>query len=385
MKKEDVLGAIAYLLILAIAITFGLSVLREHSTNSGLESGYYILFVLIAIVVGIVFNGFMFELAHLLGAKIGGYIVTSFNVLGLCWYKDNNNKIKFKFKSFDGLTGETKIIPNEKSKKPSNPSPYLLFGTLFYGVEIVLAVIFFSFVKDLKDNLVLVNAGYFVLTVAVLGGMIYLYNILPFHLDATTDGYRLTMVSNPKNKIAFNELLRVQNEIEKGNMNVEIKTFTEITNFTADLNLNKVYTLLDKKEYDEAEVLLDDIIKNKENIGEKVLLRARAQKIYINIMNKTLDDAKKYYDECVPIQERRNISNDVSMPSIRAYLLMSGLLDKSKSECLIALNNVYKALKHVPTNRKEIEISLFNEALQKVIDVHPSWGLDGYLLVINKK
>ena len=86
------------------------------------------------------------------------------------------------------------------------------------------------------------------------------------------------------------------------------------------------------------------------------------------------------YDKEVPVSERREISNDVSMASIRAYLLMSGLLDKSRSECIIALNNVYSAFKHTPKNRQHTELVLFNEALQKVVDAHPDWELEGYKL-----
>ena len=188
------------------------------------------------------------------------------------------------------------------------------------------------------------------------------------------------MVSNPKNKLAFNELLRVQYEIEQGNNDVEVMVFDEITNFTADLNLNRVYALLDKKEYQQAEEILDKIINAKEEVSGKVYIRARAQKIYINLVNKNLDDARAYYDKEVPVSERREISNDISMASIRAYLLMSGLLDKSRSECIIALNNVYRAFKHTPKNRQAVEITLFNEALDKVIQVHPDWELDGYKL-----
>ena len=190
---------------------------------------------------------------------------------------------------------------------------------------------------------------------------------------------------SPKNKAAFNELLRVEYQMAKGDENVEIKVFDEITNFTADLNLNRVYALLDKKEYKAAEEILDKIIDAKEEISEKVFIRARAQKIYINLITKNLDEAKEYYDKEVPVSERREISNDVSMASIRAYLLMSGLLDKSRSECIIALNNVYRAFKHTPKNRQPIEIALFNEALDKVIAAHPDWELEGYRLQEVKK
>ena len=200
-----------------------------------------------------------------------------------------------------------------------------------------------------------------------------------------TDGYRLTMVSNPKNKEAFNELLRVEHEIEMGNTDIEVKVFDDITNFTADLNLNKVYALLDQKKYQEAEEILDKIIAAKDSVSAKVHIRAIAQKVFINLSTKPLEEAKEYYEKEVPVAERREISNDVSMASIRAYLLMSGLLDKSRSECIIALNNVYRAFKHTPKNRQETEVMLFNEALERVISAHPDWELEGYKLEIKAK
>ena len=283
-----------------------------------------------------------------------------------------------RFTSYDGLTGETKIVPKEGMVDKANPIPYLFFGSLFFILEAVVVMVIFSIFRNSEEPL-LKDLAYSVLTIGAIGLVILIYNILPMHIDSMTDGYRLTMVSNPKNKAAFNELLRVEYEMAQGN-DVEIKIFDEITNFTADLNLNKVYALLDKKQYDEAEVILDKIIAAKEEVSEKVYIRSRAQKIYINLITKDLESSKEYYDKEVPVSERREISNDVSMASIRAYLLMSGLLDKSRSECIIALNNVYRAFKHTPKNRQHTEVVLFNEALQKVVDAHPDWELEGYKL-----
>jgi tetratricopeptide (TPR) repeat protein len=245
-------------------------------------------------------------------------------------------------------------------------------------------MVVFTLFKN-SSNKALTDVAYFVLTVGAIGLVILVYNILPFRIDSMTDGYRLTMVSNPKNRAAFNELLRVEYEIQQGNQDVEVKIFDEITNFTADLNLNKVYALLDKKEYAAAEEILDKIIAAKDGVDAKVYIRARAQKIYINLITRNLEEAKAYYDKEVPVSERREISNDVSMASIRAYLLMSGLLDKSRSECIIALNNVYKAFKKTPKNRQATELTLFNEALDKVIAAHPDWELEGYKLQVAEK
>ena len=382
MKKEDVVGLIVYLIIIALAVVFGLTVLQAHSAESGLYGFTYVLYIAGSVIFGAVFNSILFELAHVLGAKLGKYDIISVNVLGFCFFKEQGKR-KFRFSSFDGLTGETKIVPKKDMEDKANPYPYLLFGSLFFAVEAIAVMVSFTLLKNSEDT-ALKNVAYALLTVGAIGLVILFYNILPLHIDSMTDGYRLTMVSNPKNRAAFNELLRVEYEMQQGN-EVEVKLFDEITNFTADLNLNKVYALLDNREYQQAEEILDKIIEAKSSVDYKVYIRARAQKIYINLITKDLGAAKEYYDKEVPVSERREISNDVSMASIRAYLLMSGLLDKSRSECIIALNNVYRAFKKTPKNRQKTEVTLFNEALEKVVAAHPDWELDGYKLQIAEK
>ena len=383
MKKEDITGIIVYLGIIVLAVIFGLTVLQTHAAESTLQDFGYVAYIIGSVLAGALLNGILFEVAHVLGAKIGKYDILSVNILGLCFYKVEG-KTKVKFASFDGLTGETRIVPKKDMVDKANPYPYLFFGSIFYAVEAIAVMVVFSILKNTGDK-ALKDVAYSLLTIGAIGLVILIYNIIPLHIDSITDGYRLTMVSNPKNKAAFNELLRVEYEIEQGNTDVEIKVFDEITNFTADLNLNRVYTLLDKKEYAPAEEILDKIIAAKESVSGKVYIRARAQKIYINLITKNLEEAREYYDKEVPVSERREISNDVSMASIRAYLLMSGLLDRSRSECIIALNNVYRAFKHTPKNRQATEVMLFNETLQKVVDAHPDWDLEGYKLQIAEK
>ena len=313
MKKEDITGLIVYLIIIALAVIFGFTVLQTHNAESSFNGIGYVLYIIVSVVIGAVFNAVLFELAHIIGAKIGKYVILSVNILGFCFYKDGG-KTKFKFSSFDGLTGETKIVPKEGMVEKANPYPYLFFGSLFFVVEAIAVMVVFSIYRH-SDTAILKDVAYAALTIGAIGLVILLYNILPMKIDSMTDGYRLTMVSNPKNKAAFNELLRVEYEISQGNDNVEIKVFDEITNFTADLNLNRVYALLDKKEYKPAEEILDKIIAAKQEVSEKVYIRARAQKIYINLYTRNLEEAKEYYEKEVPVAERREISNDVSMAS----------------------------------------------------------------------
>ena len=382
MKKEDIAGLFIYLIMVALALVFGLTILQQHAANSGMERFVYFLYIFGAIVAGVIFNSIIYELGHVVGAKVGRYEILSVCILGFMFSK-LDGKLKFRFSSFDGLTGETKIVPKENAKKPADPTAFLWFGTLFYLIELIFIVAFFAFFSN-SNNEIMVNVAYFLLVIGAIGILIIFYNIVPIRVDSVTDGYRMKLVSNPKNKEAFNELLRVQHEIDKGNTDVEIKTFDVITNFTADLNLNKVYVLLDKNNFEEAEKLLDAIIEGKEGISNSTYLRARCQKIYIKIMTKSFDDARAYYEKEIPINERRDISKDVSMEAIRAYILMAGLFDKSRSECILALEKVYKAFKHTAKQIQKVEIKLFNEALNKIIELHKDWEFEDYLLTESK-
>ncbi len=382
MKKQDISGIVVYLLIVVFGLIYCFTVLRSYSTSQycGItDSLVYWLWIIGSIFAGIIFNAVLFELAHRAGAKTGRYIIISTNILGLCFFKDEQGKNKVRYKSFDGLTGETKIRPDPNAEKEPNPRPYLLFGSMFYAIEIIVIVTVFVLLTSLHNSIAS-DTAYFLLTMGVAGGAMLIYNIIPMRLDSITDGYRLTMVSNSKNKTAFNELLRVEYEISQGNTDVEIMTFDNITNFTADLNLNKVYVLLDKRDYVEAEKLIDLILTGKDEVSNSTYLRARSQKIFINLITRPLDEAAAFYNE-LDIKEIREISHDVSMPSIRTYILISGLIEKSESETLIALKNVEKAYKKTPDRRKHVERTLYNEALQKVIDTHPNWkDLNSYIL-----
>lgn len=373
MKREDLVSLLVYGLMILIAVLVGLFVISGlfetyHHSSGNANMGYAFLFV----IVSIIFNVLLFEFAHVIGAKIGGYKVMSFNVLGLCFYR-KENKWKFKFSNFDGLTGETKIAPkNEKT----SPRPFALSPLIAYGLEIAAClVIFFICSKQYAQTPSVGIACILTIMIITIGGMLELYNIFPAHLDSTTDGYRLIILSKKENIEAYNELMRIEAAYaEKQELN-DMKTFENITDFTSQVNLYSVYKHLKDKNFDEAEKLLDNIIKNKDKVSRDTRCSALAQKMYILLMNKPLDVSKKYYDEYLTSEDRRYISNDLSMQSIRAYLLISSMLDISEHEARFAISRVEKAKKRTAPGRLEIETELYQNALNKVDEVRPEWHI----------
>lgn len=379
MKKQDVAGLVIYLIMFAIAIVYGLTVLRTHAAESSIKGWFYALFILGALVAGILLNATLLEVGHILGAKVGGYNILSVTILGLCFYKKEKG-IGFKFSKFNGLTGETVITPKENGK--NNPRAYLSFGNLFITLFIIAFIVLFFVYNGLAvNNKPMYDYAYFFLTVAVISALILIYNVTPIELDTVNDGYRLRLISNPKNKEALNELLKVDYELSKGNKDVEIKTFSEITNFTASLNLNKVYQFLEKKQIKEAEEIIDTILNGKEELSSSIYLWVKSLRIALTILNKPLEEAEEFYQKEVGPQESRALSEDKgSLSSIRAYILIAGLFDKSKSECEYTLAYAQNAYKKVAKQRKEIEKELFNLSIDKITSIHPRWNLDDYKL-----
>ena len=97
MKKEDISGLIVYMIIFAVAIVFGLTVLQPYFVNSTYKEGIiYALVILGAIVVGVISSALLLELGHIIGAKIGKYQILSICILYLTFFKEEGkNKVKF--------------------------------------------------------------------------------------------------------------------------------------------------------------------------------------------------------------------------------------------------------------------------------------------------
>ena len=377
MKKQDIAGIIVYLIILALAAVFGLVVVRQFASKADMETGIFILYVGGAIVSGVIFNAILYELAHMVGAKIGGYNITSVCILGFTFYKEEK-KTKFKFASFDGLSGETKIVPKPNRKKPSNPIPYLIMGTVFYAIEVVAIVLLFSvFTREgapLNQN----RIAYFLIILMAVGGVLLFYNIIPFQLDSMTDGYRLRLVSGKKNRDAFNKMLL--GETSTGEVSEEGGE-EPVTSFAADLKLNQLYVCLNDEKYVEAEELADSIIESAnvdKKISHKVVFEATANKIFLVFINKEQEEVSKYFESHLSLQDRKQLSEESGLPFLRAYVLVSSLLDRSHSECFRSLNKVYKAYKKTAPERRALESRLFNKALELVNEKYPDWNVMDY-------
>jgi len=367
MRKEELRGLIIYTLMIIAAIIIGFTVIREQMATYGPSKMSSLGFIIIVLVVSYLVNVVGLELLHTLGAIFGGYKVTSFNVLGLTLYKKANSW-KVGFRDFDGISGETKIAPRKEKLNPNLQSWFPIFG---YAIELGLCIVVASIVKSNNSKAEwLIPASTIML---LIGSMMAFYNFVPLKLDSATDGYKMRLFTNPINVKAYNQMLEIQEKQRLGEKVEEILVFDEITEFTAEIDILAIYKYLDDEKFEEAEKIVDKLLENKKVLSIYDYNRLIAQKLYLVILTKPLEEAKQLYDEIAPTEIRRFIANDFSMPSIRAYVMIAGMIEGSESEVQFARQKVEKAKRRSLPSEVKSEEKLLEKAVDFVYKSHPKW------------
>ena len=372
MTKEDVFSLIIYIGMLGIALAVGFLVVMPAFNNGFLfdDSGARIGFLLGAIIVAILFNAILLEGGHLIGSKLGGYTILSFNLLGFCHYKekmdDGSYKAKFKFpKSFDGLTGETQIYPN---KEKANPMFYVFAPLVLFLLEIVAMYISIIMIPDTVNGIAndLNWIKYGLIIFATIGCMFILYNYFPTRLDSLTDGYKLTLLTKKINVEAYNEYLTILGLGLVEDETKEIKIFDELTDFTADVNMLSVYQAMIFDKYDYANTLLEQMILNGK-LSKYTVLEAKIEKAFIYFLTENNEEMlKKYFNETFNSEERKYIKKVNCLQTLRLYLLFEGLIEQSKSEIEYCKNKFKKLKDNENLALANIEEKLYLKALKRI-------------------
>ena len=369
MRKEEIRGLIVYTLMIIGAIIVGFTVLRNQMELYGPVKMSGFGFIIVVIIAAYLVNVIGLEVLHVLGAKAGGYKITGFNVLGFGWYKKEKNW-KFSFREFNGISGETVIAPNKEKLNANLQTWFPLFGFAF---ELASCIVVASIIKGSTNAniLWLVPASTIML---LIGSMLAFYNFIPLRLDSATDGYKIRLFTNPTNLKAYNQMLEINEKKRLGETVTDIPVFDEITEFTAEINAFSMYAKLESEKFEEAENIIDKLLENKKVLNVIDYKRLIAQKLYLVILNKPIEDAKRIYDEICPTEIRRFIANDISMQSIRAYVMIAGMIEGSESEVLFAETKIEKAKKRALASEIVAEEKLLEKAIDFVYKAHPKWN-----------
>ncbi len=359
MEKNELGTIIVYLIMFALIYLVGQTVIVVAISALELTTAEAWPYVLICMAISVLVFTLIYELGHIIGAKIGGYKLTYLNLFGLCWYK-KSDKWAFKFEGFEGLFSETRFTPISKDKK-SNPASFLRGGLIAFLISVLVALILYM-IKSVPATI-----KYGLLIYFGMGLVFVLYNIIPMKTDILNDGYRLKLLGKKENAEAYNEFMRIEDETRLGLEPENITVYKNITPMTILINRYAYYEALNKKDYKKAEEIVDIILSDMDALDTSTAYRYRFQKLYFVILNSSLEDASKYYWDVLESEDRKTLAKDNSIATKRVYLLVSGLINESLSESEIAIQGVKKRINKIEDAvAKKVELELYEKDIKAV-------------------
>lgn len=370
MEKNEFGSIIIYLIMFALLYLVGQTVivLVLNSIEAAINQFAYIL---ICTIASLILFTIIYELGHVIGAKIGKYKCVYFNIFGLCFYKDNE-KWKFKLDGFDGLFSETRFIPVNNEVK-SNPAHFLRGGIVSFLVSVVVGLGIFMV------NIIPETVRFSTLIYFAIGLVLLLYNIIPMKTDILNDGYRLKLLGSKENAEAYNDFMLIESNKRKGIITEDFKVYESITPMTVLINNYAYYKKLANKDFAGAEEIIDIILKNPDALDSNTIYRYRIQKLFFVIMNKSKEEASEYYWKEMSSYDRKFLSKDNYIPSKRVYLLVSGIINESFSESKIAIEGMKKRIDRLTDKvQKAVELELYATCIEKAMKALDSEDLIKY-------
>ena len=377
MKKNDVMGYVVYALMLGGAVGVGFGAIRPLLIDNDIISELPmpgVVLVLISVLAGTVLSALVLELGHLLGAKIGKYKVMSWNCLFICFKRDKNGKMKLTFSGYDGLTGETKVVPLDVEK--SNPRPMIFMPLALFLLEVILCVVLMVIGKN-SETRGMITIHIVGLVMLTAGCLIFGYNIFPAPLDSKNDGAYILIFNNSTNVKAYNQILLAEDKLSRGEDVGETEIYETVTEFTVKLNDVAMYKALNDKNYEEALRINEFTIKSRDSVNLRTYLNAVAQKMALDLYLKPFEEAKEEYIS-LKLEEKKFIANLSTGPAVRAYILISGLVEESEGETKIAMDKAESAIKNSGEDKRLAEEYLMKEALKMVVKKHKDWDFSEY-------
>lgn len=363
MKKEDLLTLLVYAVMVAIAIFVGVNIIAPAFVTLGIAGANQYLYAITTILAGFLINVILLEVGHMLGALAGGYAIKSVNILGLAFYEEDR-QFKLGIRPFEGLTGETIVTP---LKKKVFPKRFLLGGLMTFLFEMVGGLLIAYLVFQPEQWL-----RYATVVTIAIGGMLMIYNFMPFKLDTITDGYRLATLTTAKGSAAQEELQRIEKAYKEGRSPKPFKTFKELNTVSIQIYFHKIYQAIVDEDYAAAQKDLQ-LLQAYPRLSEVMQQKVMILMTYLYFQEKTLKSSSKYF-YALSSKQRKYLANDTNMSTLSTYLFVAGLIEESASEVAYTVERSKIALKKIfESGRKAAETIMFDRVYQLVKKKHPTW------------
>ncbi len=327
-----------------IGIWFGQRSTESFVVSAKFSSASY---YLISRLVGIPFTAIVYNLGKLIFAKIAGYQVIYFKLLGFTFdYTEEKMKVRFDIRDIRDVA--LQFAPKGEDTKKN---PHLLFaGGFIAEAVLVVATLIVFLVLSLKasDYSTPKIVGYTMLFATLFGFSIPLYELLPFRQDKPTDRFNILVTASSEDKAAYN-LVQINKKRELQGLDYLLPSFEDYESFYKARTLYGLYL---------SHLYSSQLEKANQTLSERRYLK------------KFYNDDDRYLEPVESLYLRYLIGDEAGAD--RIYLTRKSD-DKKISRVPQLLSNYRTALEILGRITKDRESILkLNEQFKKAVNEHPN-------------
>lgn len=336
----------------------------QRATFSLLTNENHYAYFLLPLIGGLLFTFLCYNGFKIIFAKISGYKVRYWEVLGFC-FDCSGEKRRFHYdvtKFFDVCL---RFYPKDDDLE-KNPRKIFLGGLVGELVVAILAIVLFFALGFRKTNGV-ASVGWGALFGLAYGFVIVLYEMIPLRQDYATDAFNLLKTKEKEDQKAFNIIL-VNKRRELQGLDFVLPEFEDYDSYYKAqtlyfLYLNNLYNSkleASVRVLDDMKYFLVDFPEDEKYVGP-------GEYIYLRYLIDDEQGADKLYLS-LKSDDKAMVRKPVTLANFRSALFVAAFVQKSKEkvDAVVAAHDAY--VKNIPqtSKRLEKEKELFEEVYKKI-------------------
>lgn len=366
------------LTLVYLGFLMGIYFAQQYSIQSITSDLSPFVFFLVAVVGGVLFSFFFYNLGKIVFASISGYRVVLIRILGLTIDKAGSKaKVSYEITQFFTLKLQFAPKDDDLSRNPK----LFFFGGLIFEAFLLVAAIFFLFAFCINHERSLIgNFGWTFLYAVCYGFLTPLYELIPLRQDYPTDMYNIMMIHDEEDQKAFN-LYLVNLKRELTGEDFLVPSFEKYDSF---YKLHTLYYLylqdLYESKLEKAFAVLEDMKYYSKYYLDDEKYLPFAESVYLKFLINDNEGARKLFSDSRSIKRdsRRLVTNPDALTGYRIAILVLAVIYSDKENVNARLKEfdaLIKSYGEPLSNRVNKEIRMFDLAYSNAKKINADLNL----------
>ncbi len=354
------------LLLVYIAYLIGMYFLQQWGVAEQAGSYNTYAFVFLSFIIGLLATFIFYGLGKLVFAKIAHYKVITAKAFGFV-YDGTKEKGKLSYHITAILDFYFGCAPEDDNVE-KDPLFIFIGGYIFEIIFAAICIIVFAAFAESNEIL-----AWGALSALLYGGIIILYELMPFRQDNPNDMFNIVMTRSHDNRVAYN-VSKINEKRERTGEEFIVQTFDDYDSYYRAQMLYFIYLdHLYNNRLEDALSTLDWIWYLYKHVGEDKKYLWGEESIFLRALIGDFDGASRIFSTKLNSDSRRQVKHPSLLADYRTAVIIHANISRDKENLDETIKEFSELIGSYPENsRTAAEKALFKQGLEACKTADPS-------------